>query len=446
MAVQTCTQLVEIGLLLMMLCLSFEGKPCSSEWGAILELIFNLATAILHSNNWDPTAVQTCMQLVEIGLLLMMLHLSFGGKPCPSEWGAISESICDLATVILHSNNWDPVKMYAPNQHLLPPKITLNNHISFGQGKELVIDIPINPRGMHDIYIDVIICLTLDILGTDHVAQGQAAALLAINATAFPNHPSKPIPQESVDARDKLLAEAGLSETKAILGWFFDFRKLQISLPKNKFIAWMTNASKLIAKGAITAKEHESMIGQLGHLALVVPGVHHFLSRLQELQQRATHRRSIQISDICWDDLTLMLCFLYIAKNGIDMNLIMFRQLTHIYQSDSCSFGLGGYSEKGFAWRFKISEDLLFWASNNLLEYITSMISPWVDMLAGRLKRGGCALSMTDSSTSVGWLCKTNFWEFIVENVDPVQSRVRIDIAHHHVTLLLKAGPMWPSG
>jgi hypothetical protein len=58
-----------------------------------------------------------------------------------------------------------------------------------------------------------------------------------------------------MDVRDKLLAEAGLSETKVILGWFFDFRKLQISLPENKFIAWVTNVSKLIAEGMTTAKE-----------------------------------------------------------------------------------------------------------------------------------------------------------------------------------------------
>jgi hypothetical protein len=124
----------------------------------------------------------------------MMLHLSIGGKPCPSEWGAISESICDLATAILHSNNWDPNKMFAPNQHLVPKIITLNNNIPFGQGKELVVHLPIDPCGRHDIYINDIICLNLDILGTDHVAQGQAAALLAIDATSCLNHPSKPVP------------------------------------------------------------------------------------------------------------------------------------------------------------------------------------------------------------------------------------------------------------
>jgi hypothetical protein len=81
-----------------------------------------------------------------------------------------------------------------------------------------------------------------------------------------------------------------------------------------------------------------------------------------------------------------MLCFLDIAKNGIDMNLIAFRCPTHIYWSDSCPFGLGGYSDEGFAWRFEISEELRFRASNNLFEYVASIISPWVNMLAGRLK------------------------------------------------------------
>jgi hypothetical protein len=49
-----------------------------------------------------------------------------------------------------------------------------------------------------------------------------------------------------------------------------------------------------------------------------------------------------------------MLCFLDNAKNGINMNLIVFFQPTHVYRLDSCPFGLGGYSGKGFAWRFKM--------------------------------------------------------------------------------------------
>ncbi len=243
-----------------------------------------------------------------------------------------------------------------------------------------------------------------------------------------------------MDARDKLKAEAGPSKTKIILGWSFDFQRLLISLPENKFITWTTNINKLLVEGSSTAKELESTIGQLGHLALVVPGVHHFLSSLRELQELATRRRSIRISEDCHEDLLLMLHFLGIAKQGIDMNLVAFHCPTHVYRSDSCPFGLGGYLDKGFAWHFKIPEDLRFRASNNLLEYIVSIISPWVDMLAGRLSQGDCALLMTNSSTSAGWLCKTNFQEIIGDDPGPVQARVQIKTACHHAILFLNAG------
>jgi hypothetical protein len=89
------------------------------------------------------TAVQTCTQLVEIGILLMMLRLSFGKKPCPSEWGIISETICNLANAILHNNNWDPDKLFAPNHHLVPAQMLLDNDTPFAKGAELIVDIPL---------------------------------------------------------------------------------------------------------------------------------------------------------------------------------------------------------------------------------------------------------------------------------------------------------------
>ena len=38
-------------------------------------------------------------------------------------------------------------------------------------------------------------------------------------------------------ALTKLLAEAGLEETKMILGLFFDFRIMIVALPLNKYVA-----------------------------------------------------------------------------------------------------------------------------------------------------------------------------------------------------------------
>jgi hypothetical protein len=203
-----------------------------------------------------------------------------------------------------------------------------------------------------------------------------------------------------MEARNKLAAKAGLEEEKIILGWHFDFRRLIISLPSNKFIAWMDSINDILARGTTTAKELETTIGRLGHLGAIVPFVYHFLSRLRDLQWRATNRRLIDIPQTCRNDLELMLSFLHKAYTGINMNLISFRRPTHIYRSNSCPYGLGGHSHEGFAWRLELPEDCRFQASNNLLEFIASIITPWIDLISKRLRPGDCALSMTDSTTS----------------------------------------------
>jgi hypothetical protein len=38
---------------------------------------------------------------------------------------------------------------------------------------------------------------------------------------------------------------------------------------------------------------------------------------------------------------------------------------------------------------------------------------------------------MIDSSTSAVWLRKTNFWEIIGKDMDPIQEKVPIKTAHH---------------
>jgi len=241
--------------------------------------------------------------------------------------------------------------------------------------------------------------------GTNNLERMSNAHLLAIATTARPSHNNEPIPREAMEAENKLVAEATPEEVKMILGWTCDFRRLIISLPNNKHTAWSTSVQDLLVKGKARAKELESLIGRLGHLGMVIPFVYHFLSRLREWHHKSKNKRyPTTMSTECRLDLGLMLRFLDKAHKGIDMNLLTFRRPTHIYRSDSCPFGLGGYSDEGFAWRFEIQPGLRFRASNNLLEFMASIISPWIDILAGRLSRGDCALSMTDSTTSAGWL------------------------------------------
>jgi len=119
------------------------------------------------------------------------------------------------------------------------------------------------------------------------------------------------------------------------------------------------------------------------------------------------------------------------CNQGIDLNLISFRRLTHVYRSNSCPAGLGGYSHEGFVWRFYLPDNLQFRASNNLLEHLAAIITPWIDIIAGQLTKGDCTLSMTDSTTSEGWLRKSNF---IKDGEDPIQATIRIEVACLHAT------------
>jgi hypothetical protein len=106
----------------------------------------------------------------------------------------------------------------------------MDDNVPFGIGKELIMDIEVNPRGTHDIYINDMIPLMVDIPRTNNLARCVVAGLLAIHATARPKHPDEPIPREEMEAQNKLSAEAGLKEEKIILGWHIDFCRLVISL------------------------------------------------------------------------------------------------------------------------------------------------------------------------------------------------------------------------
>jgi hypothetical protein len=131
-----------------------------------------------------------------------------------------------------------------------------------------------------------------------------------------------------------------------------------------------------------------------------------------------------------------MLKILDKAKGGIDMNLLGFRSPDRIYYSDSCPAGLRSYSNQGFAWRFRIPDDLLFRASNNLLELLVAITTPWIDIIGRQLSPGDCALSMTDSTTAKGWMKNSNFSE---AGDDPIQASTHVDAARKYVQVFLDA-------
>jgi len=144
--------------------------------------------------------------------------------------------------------------------------------------------------------------------------------------------------------------------------------------------------------------ENDHVKTQMGRVGFVIPWVYYFLSRFRSMHYHSKNQRFITVNDMCMKDLELMKESLAKAKLGIDMNLLAFVAPDQTYYSDSCPAGLRGYSNRGHTWRFYVPSHLQFRATNNLLEYLAAIITPWIGLLPGRLERGDCALSMTHNS------------------------------------------------
>jgi hypothetical protein len=187
------------------------------------------------------------------------------------------------------------------------------------------MDVPVDPRGKTDVYIDNTTGLTVNVPGTDNATRMEAVIPLAIEAAVQPNNINKPIPHEPMIARDKLMAEGGLSETNVILGWLFNFRTLTIFLTDHKFIAWMAAIQQMITLKCTPSKDLDTTIGQMEHVGFIIPWVHHFLSRLCPLHFGSKNCRFIAINETCIKDLELMKQILVKERKGVNMNVFAFR-------------------------------------------------------------------------------------------------------------------------
>ena len=239
--------------------------------------------------------------------LLMALRLTFGGKPCPSEWGSLAEPVADLATDILNCPEWDPSELHSPLQSKMPPPVSLHSSIPFGKAKPTIVDIPDEDMGKVDVYLDDKIAIGPDLPGM--IPRLSACILLAISVFFRPISPDKPIPRDDAAAPNKLIAEGGLSEVKLILGWLYDTRRLVVSLPPHKFTAWSTDIRTIITNTFATYAELDTLIGRLNHAAYVIPAARHFLSRIRHLKSKAKYKRKINIPTAVSSDLNLWISF-----------------------------------------------------------------------------------------------------------------------------------------
>jgi hypothetical protein len=82
----------------------------------------------------------------------------------------------------------------------------------------------------------------------------------------------EPIQRSETASRRKLIAEGGLTESLTYLGWRINSRTLEISLPKEKAIAW-TKAIKIMLQNCKRHKYKElaTLVGRINHVAYIIP-------------------------------------------------------------------------------------------------------------------------------------------------------------------------------
>ena len=120
----------------------------------------------------------------------------------------------------------------------------MSEDLPFEKSHPLIVDVPCDPRGHAEIYIDDFMVAYVDI--GDNNIRANKAVPLAIHVVGRPLFPLEIIPRKDLISEEKLAAEAGQSEIKRNLGWNINTRSLVIALPDNKAKAWTTTIQKVI--------------------------------------------------------------------------------------------------------------------------------------------------------------------------------------------------------
>ena len=118
-------------------------------------------------------------------------------------------------------------------------------------------------------------------------------------------------------------------------------------------------------------------------------------------------------------DLQLYMKFLqHVNTKGVPINNIVFSKPVVSLWSDACEYDIGEYSENGLAWRWRIPVSWHRKLMLNLLEFLASSVTTYMNIL--QMGQGSHILSLTDSSSALGWMHKASFDPVNAESHDAV--------------------------
>ena len=406
-------------------------------WLRILICKYDYSDAYRRIAHSASAAAQTIA--IHNGMAFLSLRLTFGGSPNPPTWCLFSEMVTDLANEISQCTEWDPEELFSPAQPTTPEPRRLADTIPLATCRPMAVAIPIADTGMIgrvDGFIDDLINVFLNT--PSNCARQPHVVPLAMHVTSRPHagDGAEPIPRRPILSIPKLMAEGSPDEVQIVPGWQIDTRRLMISLPDDKYHAWLGELTRIEQTGQCRFKELDQLIGRLNHSAYVVPITGNFLSRLRSLLNPRRHDMHV----VRWDpdtiaDVTLWKGILARANRGISMNLISTREPDRICWSDACPLGIGGYSLSGRAWRIQIPTSSIVRGHegvNNLLEFVGMVVNVWLECLDNTTDHS-CILAIGDNTSAIGWLFRTT-------GLDPTEQAqdAHFFVARHLATLLLE--------
>jgi hypothetical protein len=238
---------------------------------------------VAHSATAVAQTISTCNDFAYV-----YNRLTFGGSPNPPTWCNFSEIVTDLANEIGQCKNWDPQALRSPNQPVTPTPIRENQAVPVAQARPMALHIPTTATSRVDSFIDDLINVFLDT--ESNLARQPHTVPLAMFVTS--RSPSgttqEPIARPPILSIPKLLAEGSPAERQIVLGWMLDARRLLMSLPEEKYKAWIDSIDNIIANAKCTRGDLETLVGQLNHAAHIIPMALHFISRIRQLMQTTT--------------------------------------------------------------------------------------------------------------------------------------------------------------
>ena len=156
------------------------------------------------------------------------------------------------------------------------------------------------------------------------------------------------------------------------------------------------------------------------------------MSNLRRMEAIARRKKHVKLSRRALDDMTLWLEFLDSAKAGISINRVIFRKPTLVTYSDASERGIGGFSPTtGIGWRYEFStaEQLAF--TLNCKEYIGSTVDLFIQSQHDNsVNTFSCYLNRSDSTSTVGWLRKSNH--------DPEEAPIHNEVARFLARHMMK--------